>query len=366
MADWVLSQVHYLDEQKKDVLLQKMTEAARVSLVNSYLNCGCYHDLPWMGTLRKLDSPDIERIRPQSLSSLLDILDRFRFVNTSSSKPLKDSDLLDGSGTVVAVITGEGVRQAYEKSRVMIREHVSANRARPTHYLASFPHTSPRISGETIWRDDNDVGKAVTGVTDGRPQLHGGPGDDEASDGREQKQREVGAANGILDVIIPLTDSEPAHKCVSANIPIMAVAEYTGRTHALVRGGEPARATVLPQNDTAPISHSTPASIDDHAPGPGDDGTDQERGDFSAAYGISDAIVVLPPDLEPPHKSVSTKIPTVATVGYSGQTQALASGGEPAVLPQNDTPPISRSTRLPASTDDRAFDPRNPLSVHFA
>ncbi|PSR71579.1 hypothetical protein PHLCEN_2v12543 [Hermanssonia centrifuga] len=370
MADWVLSQVHYLDEQKKDVLLQKMAEAARISLVNSYLNCGCYHDLPWMSTLRKLDSSDIERIRPQSLSSLLDILDRFRFVNTSSSKSLKDSDLLDGSGTLVAVITGEGVRQAYEKSRVMIREHVSANRARPTDYLASFPHTSPRISGETIWRDDNDVDKAVTGVTDARPHLHSGPGDDEASDGREQEQGEVCAVNGISDaIIIPSPDSEPAHKGVSTNIPIMAVAEYTGQTQALVSGGEPARATVLPQNDTAPISHSTPASIDDHAPGPGDDGTDQEKGEFDAVHGISDAIIILPPDLEPFHKSVSTKIPTVATVGYSGQTQALASDGEPAraaVLPQNDTPSISRSTRLPASTDDRGFDPRNPLSIHFA
>ncbi|PSS06613.1 hypothetical protein PHLCEN_2v3569 [Hermanssonia centrifuga] len=185
MADWLLSRLDWSDEQNPDVLLQKMTEAARISLDNSYLNCGCYHDLPWIKSLLDLGSSDFHETYPQSMSSLFDILDQFKFVDTSSSRPLEYSDLLDESGKVVAVITGEGVKEDYEKAKMNIRRYLDrVNRYR-----------SPSRGPDDLAGDD---GEGVIGVADGHPDPCNTPGDDGPSKGTGQEEAEVGAT---LDAI---------------------------------------------------------------------------------------------------------------------------------------------------------------------
>ncbi len=137
-----------LDEQRINVLLQKMTEAAGISLNNSYLNCGCYHDLPWIQSLHRLDFSILTKIRPQIMSSLFNLLDQFKFVNTSSSNPLKYSDLLDGSGKVVAVITGGGVKEYYERLKVRIRK--ARHRSRYAYKVASHSQAGPSSRARVI------------------------------------------------------------------------------------------------------------------------------------------------------------------------------------------------------------------------
>ncbi len=245
MADWLLSRLDWSDEHNPDVLLQKMTEAARISLDNSYLNCGCYHDLPWIKSLLYLGLSDY----PQSMSSLFDILDQFKFVNTSSSHPLEYSDLLDESGKVVAVITGEGVKEDYEEAKATILQYLDSDR-------------STSRGADDLARDGGDVGEGVIDMVDGHPNPCITPGDDGPSEGTGQEEGEVGAA---LDAITASSGSGSAHKGASTNIPNMAATEDAEQTQALVKCGEHTADDTSP-----PISRSThpSASTDDRAFGP--------------------------------------------------------------------------------------------------
>ncbi|PSR74765.1 hypothetical protein PHLCEN_2v9562 [Hermanssonia centrifuga] len=240
MADWLLSKALSLNEQNPDVLLQKMTEAARISLDNSYLNCGCYHDLPWINSLRRLH---LRKIHPQSVYSLIDVLDQFKFINTSPSHPLEYSDLLDESGKVVAVITGEGVKEDYEKAKAKIRENLD-------------------WMTEDLAGGGCDVGEGVIVIVDDHPHPCITPGDDGPSEGTDQEEGEVGV---VLDAIIPSSESEPAHKGVSTEIPTMAAIKYAGQMQTPAKNGEHA------EDDTSPpMSRSThpSASTDERASDP--------------------------------------------------------------------------------------------------
>ncbi|PSR72999.1 hypothetical protein PHLCEN_2v11103 [Hermanssonia centrifuga] len=149
MANWVLSKAFFLLKQKSAMLLEKMTEAARISLINGYLNCGCYHDLPWISASSSNLFVSSYVNRPL-VYPLFDILDQFKFVDTSSSNPLKDSDLLDKSGKVVAIITGEGVKEDYKRLKAELRSRLGPNhRGGPTDNSASLPRAGPsRGDGE--------------------------------------------------------------------------------------------------------------------------------------------------------------------------------------------------------------------------
>ncbi|THG97412.1 hypothetical protein EW026_g4581 [Hermanssonia centrifuga] len=66
-------------------------------------------------TLLAVADSELKLFSAQSLYSLFDVLDKFKFIETSDTNPLKDSDLLDESGKLVAVITGEDVKENYQK-----------------------------------------------------------------------------------------------------------------------------------------------------------------------------------------------------------------------------------------------------------
>ncbi|PSR74776.1 hypothetical protein PHLCEN_2v9573 [Hermanssonia centrifuga] len=241
MADWVLFSAPFLGENKRDVLLQRMTDAARISLDNTYLNCGCYHDLPWIKSLLELDHSDFGTIRPQSLSSLFDILDQFKFINTSSSTPLEYSDLLDESGRVVAVITGEGVKEDYEKAKVNIRRYFDE-----VNYDRSINRGTDDLA-----TDDGDVGEGVIGMVADHIYPCNTTSDNGPREGTDQKQGDVGAVNRVSDAIIVSSESEPAHG--------------EGRTQAVASNGELVPADIGPLNAHPPTSHAIhpPVSTDD-------------------------------------------------------------------------------------------------------
>ncbi len=265
MAGWTLFKVgRFLDhEEKIDDLLQKMTEAARISLDNSYLNCGCYYDLPWIKSFASLDH--LRNFQQQSLSSLFDLLNQFKFVNTSSSSPLEYSDLLDESGKVVAVITGERVKEDYEKVKVKIRECLDTDdRGLATKSSAFFSQTGSGSRTDELPRSDGNAGEGVMVMADCCGHSDDPPSYDGPSEGIDQDQGEVDALSSNSDAII--LPSEPAHEGMSTNI-MATMTTDTGQTQAIASCGEFVPVNILPQDDNSPITRSThpPASTDNRA-----------------------------------------------------------------------------------------------------
>ncbi len=80
MTDLVIRSLDDCYVRNKDLmgtLLQKMLEAMTISLEKGYKNCGCYHSLPWTGSMLALSDWGLRFwMCSQPLWSLLDVLDK--------------------------------------------------------------------------------------------------------------------------------------------------------------------------------------------------------------------------------------------------------------------------------------------------
>ncbi len=153
MTDFILRSCLYrnLDQGTRDLLILRMVEAAQTSLKYSYLNCGCYYDLPWIKTLLDLGSHTIRwAFGPQSLREFFAILDQFAFIDTVATvreprhtdlqdgyampviigtRDLRYTDLQDGYGRLMRVITGDRVGEHYMKLRSFVSEQTRWQRS---------------------------------------------------------------------------------------------------------------------------------------------------------------------------------------------------------------------------------------------
>ncbi len=80
MADLLLRSLnrwpeYLLDSHLLSLLLQRMSDAVRLSLQKGYWNCGCYHDLPWIDSLLSCDDTRLRGLPSQQFWSLLDALE---------------------------------------------------------------------------------------------------------------------------------------------------------------------------------------------------------------------------------------------------------------------------------------------------
>ncbi|THG99996.1 hypothetical protein EW026_g2451 [Hermanssonia centrifuga] len=86
MADLVmrsLNECYFPDNDLMGTLLEKMSEAVTISLKEGYENCGCYHELPWIGSILTLrDSThlmfdfSLDRLPAHPLWSLMEGLEK--------------------------------------------------------------------------------------------------------------------------------------------------------------------------------------------------------------------------------------------------------------------------------------------------
>ncbi|PSR99069.1 hypothetical protein PHLCEN_2v4226, partial [Hermanssonia centrifuga] len=86
MADLVMRSLHacwVADTDLMGTLLEKMSEAVTISLKEGYENCGCYHELPWIGsiltlrdTTRYMFASSLDRLPARPLWSLMEGLEK--------------------------------------------------------------------------------------------------------------------------------------------------------------------------------------------------------------------------------------------------------------------------------------------------
>lgn len=92
MADLVMRSLNDCWMQDKDLmgtLLEKMSKAVTISLDKGYRNCGCYHPLPWVGSMLSCDSDQLRWLPSQLIRSFLDVLQRSQPAASSNNEDIR-------------------------------------------------------------------------------------------------------------------------------------------------------------------------------------------------------------------------------------------------------------------------------------
>lgn len=170
MADLVMRSLDdclMINTDLMGTLLQKMLEAMTISLEKGYKNCGCYHSLPWTGSMLALSDWGL-RFCSQPLWSLLDVLDKSLPAAASNGEESNPDEEMVG-----------------RKTFIKLKKRVKQLRPRPSSPSISIatesdPVTSVEEEMEPLERmpSDNlapvlDAKNETEGIGDGETQ-HGG------------------------------------------------------------------------------------------------------------------------------------------------------------------------------------------------